>query len=152
MKSAISNWIYLIYGYSIEIQISDIVYYKVCSIWYTKHFIFERSLASQNCFVALWHLWIVVLTLSTSHIEEVLRNCLMWENRKHAQNYNDQYYNNHYYNYICTPQLLLRDKFCCRTNFAKGKILLKGKFLPKDNFCWRKNFAKGKFLLKEKFC
>ena len=83
MKSAISNWIYLIYGYSIEIQISDIVYYKVCSIWYTKHFIFERSLASQNCFVALWHLWIVVLMLSTSQIEEVLQNCLIWENRKH---------------------------------------------------------------------
>ena len=83
MKSAISNWIYRIYGYSIEIQISDIVYYKVCSIWYTKHFILERSLASQNCFVALWHLWIVVLTLSTSQIEEVLQNCLIWENRKH---------------------------------------------------------------------
>lgn len=83
MKSAISNWIYQIYGYSIEIQISDIAYYKVCSIWYTEHFIFERSLASQNCFVALWHLWIVVLMLSTSQIEEVLQNCLIWENRKH---------------------------------------------------------------------
>ena len=33
--------------YSIGIQISDIAYYKVCSIWYTEHFIFERSLASQ---------------------------------------------------------------------------------------------------------
>ena len=77
------NWIYHIYGYSIEIQISDIAYYKVCSIWYTEHFIFERSLASQNCFVALWHLWIVVLMLSTSQIEEVLQNCLIWENRKH---------------------------------------------------------------------
>ena len=84
MKSAISNWIYQIYGYSIEIQISDIAYYKVCSIWYTEHFIFERNLASRNCFVALWHLWIVVLTLSTSQIEEVLQNCLMWENRKHC--------------------------------------------------------------------
>ena len=48
-----------------------------------KHFIFERSLASQNCFVALWHLWIFVLMLSTSQIEEVLQNCLIWENRKH---------------------------------------------------------------------
>ena len=83
MKSTISNWIYLIYGYSIEIQISDIVYYKVCSIWYTKHFIFESSLASQNCFVALWHIGKIVLMLSTSQIEEVLQNCLIWENRKH---------------------------------------------------------------------
>ena len=83
MKSTISNWVYLIYGYSIEIQISDIVYYKVCSIWYTKHFIFESSLASQNCFVALWHIGKIVLMLSTSQIEEVLQNCLIWENRKH---------------------------------------------------------------------
>ena len=75
--------LYLIYRYSIEIQISDIVYYKVCSKWYTKHFIFESSLASQNCFVALWHIGKIVLMLSTPQIEEVLQNCLIWENRKH---------------------------------------------------------------------
>ena len=167
MKSAISNWIYLIYGYSIEIQISDIVYYKVCSIWYTKHFIFERSLASQNCFVALWHLWIVVLTLSTSHIEEVLRNCLMWENRKHCTKLQWSVLQQSllqlqlYSTTFAKGQILLQDKFCQRENFPFN--FPKGKFLPKDNFCWRekllrenfclrKNFAKGKILLRGEFC